>query len=145
MDAKLNTYRTIDTLGKSQIDLILKVYDGALNEYRSSREAAEKEEYHNLRPHLEKAAKFITHLYTTLDPKKGGEIAANLGQLYAHILGLTDQVAATKEIKVIDDIISILENLREGWAGLKQQEADLDSSDSERELTPETAEFAITG
>ena len=144
MDAKLDTYRTIDTHGKSQIDLILKVYDGALNEYRICREAVDKGESHRLRPHLEKASKFITHLYTTLDPEKGGGIAANLGHLYAHVLQLTDQVAATKEIEKIDDIISILGNLREGWAGIKEQEASLKTDNPDRKAASDTPEFATT-
>ena len=36
MDGKLGTYHTIETHGKSQFELIIKVYDGAIAAYRSA-------------------------------------------------------------------------------------------------------------
>lgn len=121
MDDKLKAYQTVDTLGKSQLELVIKVYDGGIAAYKQAKIEFEKEEYSKGRDELEKAKKFITHLYTTLDMEKGGDIAQQLSQLYAFVVNQTNIVDATKDIKEIDDIIGILDNLRQGWIELKQK------------------------
>jgi len=71
---------------------------------------------------MERAKKFLTHLYTTLDPDNGGEIAERLGKIYAFVLNQTDIAQATKDLQIIDDNIRVLKNVREGWQGLKEQQ-----------------------
>ena len=121
MDGKVKAYQTTDTLGKSQLDLIIKVYDGAMTAYKQAGVAFEKEDFSKGREELDKAKKFVTHLYTTLDMEKGGDIAQQLSQLYAFVVNQTNIIDATKDLKQIDDIIGILDNLRQGWVELKQQ------------------------
>ena len=123
MDGSLKSYEAVDTLGKSQVELIIKVYDGAIAAYRAAAECYREEEYQTGYEHLEKAKAFVVHLYTTLDNEQGGEIAENLGKLYSFIVNQTNVVEATKDLSDIDDIISVLTNLRAGWSELKQQEA----------------------
>jgi flagellin-specific chaperone FliS len=76
MDGKLSTYRTIDTLGKSQVDLILQVYDGAIAAFRAAAEHYVSGELQGGYEQLERARKLLVHLYTTLDQGKGGEAPA---------------------------------------------------------------------
>jgi flagellar protein FliS len=119
---KLETYRTVDTLGKSQLDLILQVYNGAIAAFRAAADALRTDDYQSGYVQLEKAKRFVTHLYTTLDVRSGGEIAEKLAALYVYILNQINLAESTKDLAVIDDNISILENIREGWLTLKQQD-----------------------
>lgn len=123
MDNHLTAYKQADILGKSQLDLVIRVYDGAIDAYRAARRAYEKEDNGQGYEQLQKARRFVTHLYTTLDMEKGGEIADQLSRLYAFLLNQTNVIEATKDLKQIDDNISILDNLRSGWMGLKEQQA----------------------
>lgn len=123
MEGKLATYRKVDTLGKSQLDLILQVYDGAIAAFSAAGEFYKAKDYQSGYEQLEKAKRCVTHLYTTLNPERGGKIAENLGKLYAFIINQTNMAAATKDLSMIDDNISILDNVRLGWLELKQQEA----------------------
>jgi len=126
MEGTIKTYRTIDTHGKSQLDLIIQVYDGALGSYRKAKEHYVNNDLQAGYEQLERAKRFLVHLYTTLDNEKGGQIADNLGQLYSFAISETDVVIATKELSKIDDIISIIDNLRSGWAELRTQQAEVD-------------------
>ena len=121
MKESIGEYQKNDTLGKSQLDLIIKVYDGAINSFKSAREFYEQKDTQQGYEHLEKVRKFITHLYTTLDFEQGKDIAVKLGQLYVFVLTQLDVIQATKDLKKIDDNIRILNNLRSGWSGLKEQ------------------------
>lgn len=124
MDTSVSSYRTVDTHGKSQLDLILQVYDGAVTAYNRAREHYRAEEFTPGREQMERAKRFIVHLYTTLNTEEGAEVAENLGKIYAYVIQETDIATATKDTGKIDDIIGILDNLREGWRGLKEQEAE---------------------
>ena len=122
MDA-LATYRKVDTYGKTQLDLVIKVYDGALDAYRRAKDSYLAADTQQGYEQLEAAKKFLVHLYTTLDFEKGGEVAQQLGQLYTFCINETNVIQATKETTRIDDIINVLNNLREGWAGLRRQQS----------------------
>ncbi len=120
MDGKVDAYWRSQTLGKSQIDLILQVYDGAIDAYNRAAEHYQAEEFQAGYDQLERAKRFITHLYTTLDFEKGGQIAENLGTMYAYVINETDGVEATKQVEQIDLIVKVLSNIRAGWAGAKE-------------------------
>lgn len=121
MNGQLNTYRQVDTSGKSQIDLILQVYTGAVQAFAAGRQHYAAQDNQKGHEQLEKARKFIVHLYTTLDFEQGGEVADNLGKLYAFVMSQIDMIQATKDLKVLDSCMTVLQNLRQGWEDLKQQ------------------------
>ncbi len=121
MDGKINAYRSEEILGKSQLDLTIKVYDGAIAAHRAALEAFQKDDIQTGYDQMERARRFVTHLYTTLDFDKGAEIADRLGKLYAFMLTQIDLAQATKDSEVIDDNITMLDNIRQGWLGLREQ------------------------
>ena len=122
MDTKLESYRTTDTLGKSPLDLVIKVYDGAILAFKTAGDHYREGQFDEGYDELQKARKFVTHLYTTLDMNKGGDIAENLGQLYTVILTQTDLAQSTKDQELIDTNVALLSNLRDGWIGIKEQQ-----------------------
>ena len=75
MKEGLAAYKQTDILGKSQLDLVIKVYDGAIDAYKAARKAYEEEDNDGGYEQLQKAKRFITHLYTTLNMDEGGAIA----------------------------------------------------------------------
>jgi flagellar protein FliS len=123
MDAKLGTYKTIDTLGKTPLELIIKVYDGAIQAFRDARKSYEAEEFTQGHEEIEKARRFLVHLYTTLDMEKGGQVAEQLSKLYSYMISQVDVARAAKDLGRIDDNITILENLRASWQALSEQAA----------------------
>jgi len=145
MDDKLDTYRTIDTLGKSQLDLVIKVYDGAIASLKSARDCYQNNDNETGFEQNEKARKFVTHLYTTLDTEKGGQIAENLGRLYAFIISQSYVVEATKDSKLIDDIIGILQELRSGWSGIQAERKSVPDSTGSEDSVVGTANFSTMG
>lgn len=136
MDGKIAAYRKVDTMGKSQIDLILMVYDGALKSLRAAGAHYRKDDFESGHSEIEKTRKFVTHLYTTLDQKKGGEVAENLGKMYSWVLTQLYAIAATKDQEQIKAIQTVLGNLRSGWADLKAQELATPTQPSSRVAKP---------
>ena len=144
MKKDIGTYREVETLGKSQLDLILMVYDGAIKTYQEARECIRNGQLTAGREKLEKAKKFVVHLYTTLNKEKGGEVAENLGRLYTFVISMTDVVSGSKELDKIDSIIKILSNLREGWTSLKDQNKKDNKQPSENQTEIENKQFSVS-
>ena len=121
MDSKLTQYRKSETGNKSVPELIVMVYDGAIDNLKKAAEFYKAENMQDGYEAMEKAKRFVVHLYTTLDEEKGGEIAANLSELYAYLIERMNFVQATKDIETINDSIDVLSNIMEGWVGLAEQ------------------------
>jgi flagellar secretion chaperone FliS len=116
----IGSYQKTETLGKSPLELLLMVYGGAIQAMEEA-EAAFRGDNRDLgREKVERAKKFVTHLYTTLDNERGGEIAERLGHLYVFIIERLQVAQASADGDALADVREILENLRSGWKGVEQ-------------------------
>lgn len=71
------------------------------------------------------AGQIIETLWATLDLERGGEIAANLDRLYSFMLRHLSDVDMKNDPKPAQDVINLLEPLRQSWHELaKQSEAE---------------------
>jgi flagellar protein FliS len=118
----LNTYREINTMGMSQVDLILTVYRGAIGFVESATTAFEAGKTAEGQAACERIRRCLVHLYTTLDMEKGQAIAAKLGQLYAYMIEQLDLAAASGSTKILGDVARMLTTIKEGWESLKESE-----------------------
>ncbi|WP_281951138.1 flagellar export chaperone FliS [Nitrosophilus kaiyonis] len=71
--------------------------------------------------HISKVTNIITALDSSLDFEKGGEIAKNLHMLYDFVDRSLLTIHAKNDKQLIDDVIEILENLKEGWEGIESK------------------------
>jgi flagellar protein FliS len=69
----------------------------------------------------QKVYEIIHHLDMTLDMKQGGSIAQNLTQLYGFILRKLPSIDFDNDKAVAEEIIGLLEPLRESWRELARQ------------------------
>ncbi len=134
MENGLSAYNRADTMGKSQLDLILQVYDGAIKTYTQARNFYSEGDVEQGFASLEKAQRFVTHLFTTLDHEHGGEVAENLGRMYAYIINETEGIKGTKDTTKLDAIVQMLANIRSGWAGLR--DSNLEPREEPQRETP---------
>ena len=149
MDGKIAAYRHADTMGKSQIDLILMVYDGAIKALRDATNHYSKDENDAGYEQLQHAKRFVTHLYTTLDMSKGGEVAKNLSKMYVWVISQLFVVEASKDVDELGSVTKVMENLRFAWAEIKEQQDGgvpvVSQIDEVTEIPELNEEFVTTG
>ena len=119
MKSRCELYQTINTMGMSQLDLILKVYAGAIAYLRQAQADFAAARMMEGTSACDKARTCVVHLYTTLNMDKGGEIARHLGRLYAFMIEQIDLAAASASHQRIDEVIGLLNTVKEAWDGLK--------------------------
>ncbi len=111
-------YRGVQVEGASPLELILLTYDVLIKSLRLAKLAGEEKNMAAEADQLSRALEALIELSTSLDMENGGTIAASLGSLYAYMSrrlleGSTDDTGAA-----IDEVLSLVNSLREGWQGL---------------------------
>jgi flagellar protein FliS len=145
MERKLKQYQRAQIMGESPLDLILTVYDGAISAYRAAEAAYRAEDHEAGYQQMERARKFVTHLYTTLDHENGGEVADHLARLYAFLISSIDQIEATKDITKIASCLRVISNLRDGWQGIKDQKDEHTDEEPASAVEATAGSFATSG
>ena len=99
-------------------ELILLVYDRVLENLRLG-----KKELENNHPGIEEftvASELINlGLLASLNDQKGGEIAQNLRNIYLWAMHSIIDARLTKSCEKVEEIINVLNNLRQAWEFIK--------------------------
>jgi len=111
-------YREEHVNGLSQKDLLLMLYDGAIKFATEARDFIEKKDFVNSYKTIIKSRDVVTELLCILNIDVGGEVAANLQRLYIYIIGRLTEANFTHEVALLDNVLTILRNLRSAWAEL---------------------------
>jgi len=120
MKRGIGSYQKTEAFGKSPLELLLMVYDGAIQALSEAEAAFRDGDRDTGREKVERARKFVTHLYTTLDNERGGEVALQLGHLYVFIIERLQVAQASADYEALVDLQAILDNLRSGWKGVEK-------------------------
>ena len=67
-----------------------------------------------------KAMGIIGGLREAVDTDKGGEIAANLDNLYAFMQQRLSQANLNNDPAMLDEVATLLREIKEGWDGIRQ-------------------------
>ncbi|WP_193072781.1 flagellar export chaperone FliS [Pseudomonas sp. FME51] len=67
-----------------------------------------------------KAMGIVGGLREAVDTEKGGEIAANLDNLYAFMQQRLSQANLKNDPSMLDDVAKLLREIKEGWDGIRQ-------------------------
>ncbi len=118
----VDSYRRAAVESSSPVQLVVMLYDGALRFCADARAAILRRDVAAKGKALSRVIAIVGELQATLDLERGGEVAHSLHQLYSF---LTDRLLAAsynQHVEPLDDVVRVLTNLREGWAGISAQE-----------------------
>lgn len=122
MNDGYDSYRAIDLDTQvscaSPYQLVLVLFDGLLDELSRARGHIETRHYDLKGQSLEKCMNIINALNSTLDHEQGGELVISLSRLYDYCLHRLVEVSASLSISGFDEVMHLLEQIREGWEGV---------------------------
>lgn len=100
---------------------VAMLYDKAIASLREAIQAIEEGDIQRRWRANSLAGQIIETLWATLDIERGGEIAANLDRLYSFMLRHLSEVDMKNNPKPAQDVIDLLEPLRQSWHELARQ------------------------
>lgn len=121
MHEGIHQYRRTQILTASEIQVIVLLYDGALQSLELAREGILNNNYPDKARFLGRAVAIVSELSNVLDMEQGKEIASSLRRLYDYMLEEFTQANLKHNVRHLDGPIRCLSTLREAWYALSQQ------------------------
>jgi flagellar protein FliS len=110
-----NQYLQTQVQSRSPLELVVMLYDGAIQSADTAREAVISGDIRARKAAISKMMAIIGQLQNTLDMERGGDIAENLDRIYTWALSRLLDATVKRETKPIDEVRGVLVNLREAW------------------------------
>ncbi|MFZ5789669.1 MAG: flagellar export chaperone FliS [Pseudomonadota bacterium] len=102
---------------------IVMLYDEAIAAIRIAGMAATSGDIEGRCNAVTAAMEIVGFLYMTLDGEQGGEVATNLGAIYAHVMAQLPRVNLYNDVETAERLVAMLEPLRDSWNELATVDA----------------------
>ncbi len=113
------SYRQISTLTAPPGQIVLMLYEGALNSLERALVGFSLEDpaecYMTINNNLQRAREILQALTMALDFHRGGELAMTLGRLYDYFDRRIQESNVSKKRHGVDEVIRHLTELRDAW------------------------------
>lgn len=110
--------------------LIEMLLDGALSKLHLARGLMEQKQTAAKGEQISWALAIIDGLKAALDLTAGGEVAANLDALYDYLMRRLVVANLDNDVAVLDEVARLLNEIRLGWNGIRQQSGQDQNSQS---------------
>ncbi|MHC4259300.1 MAG: flagellar export chaperone FliS [Planctomycetota bacterium] len=114
----VTTYQDAAVTTQSKGRLIVLLYEGAIKFMKLAVKELEVHNYEAKGRYINKAQDIITELNAVLDVDAGGEIAANLRKLYLFMNDRLSQANTKRDPQMIREVITLMEELNQGWKAI---------------------------
>jgi len=108
-------YKKTAIQSASREGLLLMLYEGAIKFTKQAKMAMEEGKIPEKCELIGKTFDIVMELNNTLDHKVGGELASQLEQLYIFMTDELTQANITNDPKRLDNVLSVLQTLYDGW------------------------------
>lgn len=105
---------TIETASPHK--LISMLLDGALGSLAKAKGSIEREDIQERTRHLNKASEIVVGLKGSLDLEKGGEVAANLNDLYDYMISGIMSANRNSDVEKVQELMNLMLEIKQGWS-----------------------------
>lgn len=123
----INKYLEMKISNMGQKELIVFLYESAINLMEEAKVTINKGDVPETHQRLNRARNIFLHLLSTLNLEAGGDFAKKLSALYSYFVEKITMANSTNDIQELDDIIPIVNDIKEAWQNL-ELDADDDNS-----------------
>ncbi len=125
-----------------QYQLVVMMFEGALENLNRARGAMENGQVGAKIEHITKAMRIVQEgLRTSLDLENGGELAANLANLYDYCVMRMTQANAANDAGMLQEVAGLIQQVADAWKELRPGNASEHTSASPA-VVPDTAAAA---
>ena len=110
-------------LSASPVKIVVMLYDGAIRFCQRAKAAGAAKDAAEMGRLLSKAHDVIAELQAVLDMKRGGAIAKDLARVYEYALWRLSDARVRRDAAAIDDVVRVLQPLKESWDDLARRGA----------------------
>jgi flagellar protein FliS len=112
---KPSAYQATQVSTANKVQLVVLLYDGAIRFITEAKEKSATGDVAGKSVAISKAQRIIHELTNALDMRRGGEVAANLSQVYMRINRNLINANVNRKMEELDESLEALKNLRGAW------------------------------
>ena len=116
-----NAYTQATVATNTPLDLVIMLYSGAIEYLEGATHAIENKDLQTKIKCIDKAIAIICELNNSLNSEDGGEITANLENLYLYMSKELVLANIKNDAGKIDHIVALLKTIQEGWLDIKSK------------------------
>lgn len=120
----LGRYQDMKVQTASPAQIMIMLYDGAIRFSLQAKKKIEEKDYEAKGVFISKTQAIIDELMNSLDFTIAPELCTNLQQLYIYINERLTHANINLEASSMDEVIQLLNTLRDGWKQALASEAD---------------------
>lgn len=109
--------------GLSQLEVLIQLYEGSIQFLEQAAKACDEGRVAEFKHWMQRGRRIIEEFQRTLDFSKGGEVPAQLNDLYSYMLDSLTQAGLTHDSEFIRRVVEQLQVLLDGWRGLHAPQA----------------------
>ncbi|MET0534937.1 MAG: flagellar export chaperone FliS [Steroidobacter sp.] len=98
--------------------LIVMLMDGALERLATARGCMQRQETSEKARLINRAVSIIGELRNSLDLRSGGQIAANLAELYDYMCRRLLRAQTENRVEMLDEVSTLLHEIRGAWLSI---------------------------
>jgi len=114
------SYQQTSVIGANAGKLIVMLYDGAILFLSRAESSIERNDLKGQSLYITKAQNILLELISSLNMKKGKEVAANLYAIYTYMYKRLMKAALYNDTATLSEVSRMLRELRESWAAVAQ-------------------------
>lgn len=143
MNARLS-YREAAVPGASPLRLVILLYEQAVEDLGSAREAHRRNDIEGRTRHINHALLVIGHLQASLDKDQGGQVAENLERFYGQLRSGLVEAQCKQSAVGLEQQISRLVLVHQAWCKVEGSETERCEAERGHEA-PANATSALSG
>jgi flagellar protein FliS len=107
--------RTSQALVADNVELIQMLFDGLIDSLVTARGHIERGAIEDKNKSLMRAGRIVIGLQGALDLEKGGDLAANLYELYSYVTRRLIHVNARNDLEALQEVYALMNDIRQAW------------------------------
>jgi flagellar protein FliS len=107
------------TARASPVELVLLLTDGLLDELARARGHIVGKRYEQKAASINKCVDIINGMASSLDFEHGGQVVANLANLYEFCAAHLHSAGIKLDPAMVDEVVKVITTIRQGWLGVQ--------------------------
>ena len=128
MDRNISKYITQQVMTAAPAKLVFLLYEKAITSLHEACNAIDTGEVETRWRANNRAIEIVSHLWSTLDMERGGNISKNLGELFPYMITRLADVDVNNDRASAEEVIGLLEPLRDSWRDLSRKNQGADAT-----------------
>jgi flagellar protein FliS len=108
-----------DVVESDRAGLIRMMFDALIDSLNLAQAHIERKEQQGKWDSISRASRIVLGLQSALDHEKGGELAANLNELYGYVSRRLIHANANNDVAIIAEVRGLMVEIRDAWAQIQ--------------------------